>query len=138
MASTPSFVASANIGFARPTTSNGASDGSGTLETLITAAVSGTRVDRISIRASSVTAAVSSSACVVRLFLTNTLGLEPRLIEEISIPAGSKSSTTLAASASTSFPGGLLMKSGQLLKCCVSVYALNVTQVDIVAYGGDM
>lgn len=139
MASTPSFVASANIGFARPTGANTNSDGSGTLETLITAAASGTRVDRISVRGSSVTTdPLASSTCILRIFLTDTSGANPRLIEEIIIPSGDKSNTTLAASASIVFPGGLLMKSGQLLKCCQSVYAANVTQFDIVAYGGDL
>lgn len=140
MASTPSFVASANIGFARPTGANTASDGSGTLETLITAAASGTRVDRISVRGSSVTAApVSASAvCILRLFLTDTLGGSPRLVEEIILPSAQKSNTVLATAASIVFPGGLLMKSGQVLKCCQSVYSANITQFDIVAYGGDL
>lgn len=138
MASTPSFVASANIGFARPTAGNAASDGTAPLDNLVTAAASGTRVDRISVKSSSsTTGTVSSAAIVVRLFLTDTSGNNPRLIEEILVPAASRTTTTLGAAASLTFPGGLLMKSGQILKCCISLYSLNINQFDIVAYGGD-
>lgn len=140
MATTPSFVSTANIGFARPTAANTASDGSGTVGTdiynLVTAAAGGTRVDRISIRNSQTTAA-ASSALVVRIFLTDTAGANPRLIEEVAVPAATRSTTAVGTSAAIYFPGGLLMKSGQILRCCASVFAA-ASQVDIVAYGGDL
>lgn len=140
MASTPSFVSTANIGFARPTAANTASDGSGTVGTdiynLVTAAAGGTRVDRISIRNSQTTAALST-ALVVRIFLTDTAGANPRLIEEVAVPAATRSTSVVGTSAAIYFPGGLLMKSGQILRCCTSVFAA-ASQIDIVAYGGDL
>lgn len=143
MASTPNFVASANIGFARPTGVNGASDGSGVLGStifdLVTAAAGGTRVDRITIRASSNNGSAASTACVIRFFLTDHLGTNPRIFNEILIPAGTKSNTAVSANTGgISFPGGLLLKSGQKIQVCQSVYGANTTQFDIVAYGGNL
>jgi hypothetical protein len=140
MATTPSFVSTANIGIARPTAANTASDGSGTVGTdiynLVTAAAGGTRVDRISIRNSQLTAA-ASAALVVRIFLTDTAGANPRLIEEVAVAAATRTVSAVGAAAAVYFPGGLLMKSGQILRCCVSVFAA-ASQTDIVAYGGDL
>lgn len=144
MANTPNFVASANIGFARPTALNGASDGSGTLGTnifdLVTApAGAGTRVDRITIRGSSVSGTGTSTATIIRLFLTDHLGANPRIFDEILIPAGSKSNVAVSANSGTiSFPGGLLLKAGQKIQVTQSTYSLDANQFDIVAYGGNL
>lgn len=141
MATAPSFVASANIGFARPTTVNATPDASTTagIETLVTAAANGTRVDRISIKGALATnPTIASLATLVRIYITDTSGLNPRLIEEILIPAVQKSATVLAASGAITFTGGLLLKSGQLLRCSVSNYVAASSQLDIVAYGGDL
>lgn len=140
MATSPIFVATANIGFARPTAANTASDGSGTVGTdifnLVTGTTNGTRIDRISIKNSQVTAA-ASTALVVRFFLTDATGNNSRLIEEVALPSATRSTSAIGASAAIFFPGGLFIKSGQILRCTVSVYAA-ASQVDIVAFGGDM
>lgn len=144
MANTPLFIGSSNIGSVRPTVAELRTDGTETnpatpsVYTLVTAAASGTRVDRISIRNSQNTYSTVANI-TVRFFLTDTSGLNPRLIEEILMPSLSSAKTAATAGPSNAvyFPGGLLLKSGQLLKCSVSVYTVS-TQVDIVAYGGDM
>lgn len=138
MATTPQFVATANIGAVRPTAANTASDGSGTLGTdiytLVTAASGGTRVDRITVINSQVTA-VASTALVVRIFLYD--GTNTRLIEEVALPTATRSASAVGARASIYFPGGLFLKTGQTLRCCASVFAA-ASQCDIVAYGGDL
>lgn len=136
MATTPGFIATANIGMARPSVANTASDGSGTLENLVTASANGTRIDRITVINSQTTAA-ASTALVTRFFLTDTSGNNPRLIEEVAVASATRSTSAVGARASVYFPGGLFIKSGQILKTCVSVFAA-ASQVDIVAYGGDL
>lgn len=140
MANIPLFVGTSNIGTARPTAFNAASDGSGTVGTdifnLVTAAAGGTRVDRISIRNSQNTYG-ASVALVVRFYIFD--GSITRLIEESLIPSASArlAAGPIGAAGAVYFPGGLFMKSGQILRCSVSVYSA-LSQVDIVAYGGDM
>lgn len=138
MATTPQFVATANIGAVRPTAANTASDGSGTLGTdifaLVTAGANGTRVDRISITNSQATAA-ASTALVARFFLHD--GTNTRLIEEVAVPSATRSSSAVGAKAAVYFPGGLFIPSGSSIRCCVSVFAA-ASQVDIVAFGGNM
>lgn len=142
MATTPLFIGSSNIGFVRPTSALDASDGTGVLGSsiynLVTAAANGTRVDRISITNSQATYA-SSAALVVRFYLTDTSGSNARLIDEILMPAITlaKTASTLGPANALYFPGGLFLKSGQFLRCSVSVFS-NQQQVDIVAFGGDM
>lgn len=131
----PIFVLTPNTGFARSTAANTASDGSGTLDTLFSAGTNGSRVDLINIHNSQATAALST-ALVARIFLTDTSGNNPRLIEETSIAATTRSTSVVGAVATITFPGGLLMASGQLLKCCVSVFNA-ASQVDFVARGGN-
>ena len=131
----PIFVLTPNIGQARTTEANTASDGSGNLLTLFTAATNGSRVDNITIRNSQTTAA-ASAALVVRVFLTDTGGANPKLLEEVAVPAATRSTTAIGTAASITFPGGLFLKSGQILKACASVFAA-ASQVDITAKGYD-
>lgn len=137
MATTPVFIGTSNIGFARPIASEPTSDGTGAnLYNLVTAATNGTRVDRISIKNSQNTAALSN-LLVVRFYLTDTSGNNPRLIDEVIMPAITRTVSVLGPSNAIYFPGGLFLKNGHILKCSVSLYSV-AQQVDIVAYGGDM
>jgi len=131
----PIFVKTPNMGFARTIEANTASDGSGNLLTLFTAATDGSRVDSILIRNSQTTAALST-ALVVRIFVTDTGGANPKLLDEVAVPAATRSTSVIGTAASITFPGGLFLKSGQLLKACASVFAA-ASQVDIIAKGGD-
>ena len=132
----PIFVQVPNIGQARPGAANTASDGSGTLPTLFTAGTNGSRVDYVTVMNAQATAA-ASSAMVVRLFVTDATGANPKLIREQILGAATRSTTVVGASTTFSFPGGLLLKSGQLLKCAQSVYAGVQDVTDFNAYGGD-
>lgn len=138
MATTPAFIASANIGFARPLVLNPASDGTLTLYDLITGAANGTRVDRVSI-VNSQPSYAAAAGLVVRFYITDT-GIT-RLIEEVAIPAiaAAKTAITLGPSNALYFPGGLFLGSGEILKCSITAYtAGGSNQVDVIAYGGDM
>ena len=133
----PIFTLTPNIGMARLTAANTASDGSGTLGTLFTAGANGSLVQRIRAYNSQATAAASSDM-VTRVFVTDNAGANPRLVAEFTVPAKTRSTTVIGANYCHTFPGGgLPLASGQLLKVIQSVYAGAQDQMDYTAEGGD-
>lgn len=133
---TPIFVLTPKIGHARVAAANTAADGSGALVTLFTAGTDGSRVDRITIRNSQVTAA-ASSAMVVRVFITDTSGNNPRLYSEATLAAVTRSNTVIGSTTTITILGGLILASGQLIQVCQSVYGGAQDQNDFTAEGGD-
>jgi hypothetical protein len=135
----PIFTLSGNFTPARITAANTASDGSGTASyTVVTAGANGTRVDGVRFRNSSATAA-ASSAMQHRIFLTDTSGLNPRLVGEVATPIGSTrvTQTNIGATSIYTFDQPIIMQSGQLLKVCQSVFASAIDQFDACAFAGD-
>jgi TRAP-type mannitol/chloroaromatic compound transport system substrate-binding protein len=118
------------------TTPNTASDGSGTLVTLFTAGPQGSRVERITATNAQVSAA-ASTANVIRVFLTDTSGNNPRLIAEAALPAATRTTAVIGATVTITFLNGISLASGQLLKVCQAVYAGVQDLTHFVAYGGD-
>jgi len=133
---TPIFTKQGNFVPARLVAANTASDGSGTVYTVVTAAVDGTRVDGVRFR-NSQTAAAASSAMVHRIFLTDTSGLNPRLIGEVATATATRSTTAIGATSIFTFDQPIIMKSGQLMTVCQSVYASAADQFDATAFAGD-
>ena len=133
---TPIFTKQGNFTPARIAAANTASDGSGTLVTLVTAVTDGTRVDGVRFINSQATAA-ASGAKVLRIFLTDTGGINPRLIGEVVMAAATRSTTVIGATSIYTFDQAIIMKSGQLILVCMSVYAGAQDQTDAIAYAGD-
>lgn len=133
---TPIFTLQGNFTPGRIAAANTASDGSGTLVTIVTAAVDGTRVDGVRFRNSQVTLAASSNM-VHRIFLTNTSGTNPRLIGEVATAAATRSASAIGATSIFTFDQPIIMRSGQIMSVCQSVYAGAQDQVDATAYAGD-
>ena len=133
---TPIFILSGNIAIATIAAANTASDGSGTLVTLVTASQSGTRVDAVRFRNSQATAAASSNM-VHRIFLTNDAGNTPTLIGEVATAAATRSVSAVGATSIFTFDQPVIMKSGQLLRVIQSVYAGAQDRFDAFAYAGD-
>ncbi len=135
----PIFVLSPNVGFARVSAANTASDGSGSLSTLFTAAANGSLLSRIRYGNSQASAALSS-AMVIRFFLTDLAGANPRFLGflETAVPAATRSVSVIGAQGILTLPsGGLFIASGALLKVIQSVYAGVQDQMDYIAEGGD-
>ena len=132
----PIFTLSGNFAIARIAAANTASDGSGTLVTVVTAGTNGTRVDGIRFRNSQTTAA-ASSAMVHKIFLTDTAGANPRLIGELATPAATRSTIAIGTTSIFTFDQPVIMKSGQIMSVCQSVYAGVQDQFDVIAYAGD-
>jgi len=134
---TPIFVATPNtVSASLGTTANTASDGSGTLVTLFTAGANGSRLDSITITNSQASAA-ASSANVIRVFVTDTSGANPRIISEIAFPAATRTTAVVGQSQTITYVNGLLLSSGQLVKICQAVYAGAQDLTAAVARGGD-
>lgn len=132
----PIFTLNGNFTPARVAAANTASDGSGALVTIVTAGANGSRVDGVRIRNSQATAALSS-AMVVRIFLTDTGGANPRLIGEVALPAATRNVSTIGATAIYTFDQPIIMESGQIMSVCQSVYAGAQDQNDMCAFAGD-
>jgi hypothetical protein len=73
----------------------------------------------------------------MRVFLTDTSGLNPRLIQEVSLPAVTASNTAIGATATITFTNGLVIAAGQIVQTTQSVYAGVQDQTDVLARGGD-
>ena len=133
---TPIFTKQGNFTPARIAAANTAADGSGTLVTLVTAVTDGTRVDGVRFINSQATAA-ASGAKVLRIFLTDTGGINPRLIGEVAMTAATRSNTVIGATSIYTFDQAIIMQSGQLILVCMSVYAGAQDQTDANAYAGN-
>lgn len=133
---TPIFTVRGNFLPARITAANTASDGSGTLVTLVTASVEGTRVDGVRFRNSQQNLA-ASSAMVHKIFLTDASGANPRLIGEVSTGGTTRSATVIGATSIFTFDQPVIMRSGQIMSVTQSVYAGVQDQFDAIAFAGD-
>lgn len=132
----PIFTLVPDIGRARIVTANTASDGSGTLYAAFTAGVNGSRIDSITFISSQATYA-ATSPMVGRVFVTDTAGINPRLLVEIALPSVTKTASVLGQTQTISFSTGLIIPAGTLIQVCQSVYATAADQYDVIVRGGD-
>jgi len=132
------FVLKGNTKQARIEAANTASDGSGTLVTLVTAGAAGARVDGVRFRNSQVTAGITA-ALVHRIFLTDTV-VAPhsyRLIGEVATATATRSITAIGATSIFTFDQPIIMLSGQIMAVTQSSYATAADQFDACAFAGD-
>ena len=137
---TPIFILTPNMGTARITAATTASDGSGTLFSLLTAGASGSRVDAVRFRNSAVTTGSASTGMVHKIFYsaTNTAGSATcRLVGEVSTTSATRATTVIGASSLYTFDLPLIMPSGSGLFVGQSIYAGAVDQFDAQAFAGD-
>ena len=132
----PVFVLTPNVGQAEVDSANTESDGTGDLDTLFTAGTNGSVVFRIAYR-NAQSSAAASSAMVIRIFITDTSGNNPRVRSEVALAAVTRSTTVIGAGGVINYPDGLALKSGQLLKVGQSVYAGAQDLMHYNAEGGD-
>lgn len=133
---TPIFTLTPKAVTANIAAANTARDGSGTLIDLFTAGANGSRLDFITFTSAQATAA-ASAARVQRVFLTDTAGLNPRLISEVVLSAVTASNTAIGATATITFTNGLILNSGQIVKVTQSVYGSAADGTHALARGGD-
>lgn len=118
------------------TAANTARDGSGTLVTAFTAGTNGSLLSKITFTNSA--AAVGASALkVMRIFITDAAGANPRIRGEILLPAITSSNIVIGATSTFTFTDGLVLKSGQIVKVTQSLCATSADNSDFVAEGAD-
>ena len=132
----PIFTKQGNFTPARLVAANTASDGSGTIYTIVTSAVDGTRVDGVRFRNSQVTAAASSNM-VHRIYLSDTGGTNYRLIGEVATGTATRSASAIGAASLFTFDQPIIMKANQIMAVSQSVYAGAQDQFDAIAYASD-
>lgn len=132
---TPIFVLKGNTKPARIAAANTAADGSGTLVTLITAGASGSRVDGVRFRNTSVF--TTSTANVHRIFLSDTAGTNHRLIGEVATATATRSATAVGATSIFTFDQPIIMLSGQIMSVNQCGYAGAQDQFDACPFAGD-
>ena len=107
---TPVTIIAAN------TSTQGAGTSGTDIFTLVTAAFDGTRVDGIRFRNAGTTALNASAATRFCIFLTDTSGVNPRLIGEVAQALGAtRSATVIGASTLFTFDQPIIMLSGQIM-----------------------
>ena len=133
---TPIFILSGNFTPGRIAAANTASDGSGALVTIVTAGAQGTRVDGVRFINSQVSLA-AAAAKVFRIFLSDTGGINPRIIGEVIAAAVTRSASVAGQTATYTFDQPIIMKSGQIMTVVQSVYTTAADQTDACAFAGD-
>lgn len=105
----------ANTGMTIISTANSNLDGSGTLGSVLTAALNGTQIKAINVKAS-----VNTTAGMIRLYIYN--GTTNFLISELTVPAVTKSGTAVSFSrVKTFFGNGYALKTSYILKASTQV-----------------
>ena len=93
MATQAQYVATPKNGVAQVSVANTNRDGTGTLETVYQAGTSGSRIDALQIQATATT-----TAGMIRFFISNDNGTTKRLVGEVAVTAITPSATVAAFS----------------------------------------
>ena len=133
---TPIFTLTPKAVTATIAAANTARDGSGTLVDAFTSSANGSRIDFVTFTSAQATVG-ASAARVQRVFLTDTGGINPRLIQEVVLSAVTSSNTAIGSTSTITFTNGLIINSGQILKVSQSVYGSAADGTHVVARGGD-
>lgn len=132
----PIFTLTPNCAVSTITAANTARDGSGALVTAFTAGSFGSLLSSITFTNNA--AAVGSSALkVVRVFVTDTGGINPMLLWEGLLPLIVSSDTVIGATVTWTPTNGLVIASGQIVKVCQSKCATSADNSAVVAQGGN-
>lgn len=132
----PIFLATPRLESARISIANVNRDGTGTLIPLWTAGINGSRIDYVVFTNASPNIG-NAVAKVWRLWMSDSNGENPRLMNELQIAAKS-SSATVEGQTGTILPvNGRMMMPGQILYVTQSVCATTADQTDVFAQGGD-
>jgi hypothetical protein len=142
----PVFGLTPNSEPSRIAAANTARDGSGSLVTITTVGANGGKLAWVKITSAQATAAASSTM-VVRIFVTDAAGANPRLVIEALLTTLTPSTVVIGSTvvidvingitinnATQTFNGiigGIPLKTGQLIKACQSIYAGVQDQNDV-------
>lgn len=129
MATSPSFIAAPRIGHANTASANTATDGTGTITTVITCAATGTRVLEVIVKC-----AATSAAAVVNLFLSTDGGTTWRIFDSITVTAITQSTTVAGFEASAVYANLVLPDTNARLGFTTTI----AQSTNVIAFGGDL
>lgn len=134
MASQPGYASTVKVGIGALSVANTNRDGTGTIETVFTAGASGSRIDRIVIKAKG-----NTTAGVIRLFIYN--GTTSYLWREIAVSAITVSATVAGFESAMSSNNAadigflpLVLPVNYILKASTH----NAETFNVIAIGGDL
>lgn len=126
MAVSPQFAVIPRLAVVQASTANTATDGTGTLATVITAASTGTKIYEVIIDATG-----NSTAGMVRMFIND--GTNSRLFDEFNVSAITASSTVPTFRTSKTY-SNLVLPSGYSLRASTH----NAETFNVYAFGADL
>jgi hypothetical protein len=129
MASTPSFTSTPRVGVANVSAANTGRDGSGTITALLTGAAAGTKVFEIAAQAT-----VTTTAGMVRIFLSTDSGTTWRLFDELAIAAATVSASVKGTRIATTYANLVLPDASHRLGCTTHA----AESINVVALAGDL
>lgn len=131
----PIFPLTPIIATARLTEAVTATDGSGNLTSILTGGENGTLIERVTFINSQITAAISS-ANIGKLFISDNTGANFKPFAEIVLAAATRSTTAIGARQQF-ITGGLILPKDCILACCITIYAGEQDQTDVIVEGGN-
>ena len=129
MASNPSFTSTPRYAQATVSTANTARDGTGTIVSIITGVTAGTKIFEVITQAT-----VTTTAGMVRLFISSDSGSTWKLFDEVSIAAATVSGTVKGNRVSTTYANLILPNSSHQLGASTH----NAESIHVIALGGDL
>jgi uncharacterized protein YigE (DUF2233 family) len=129
MATNPSFTSTPRIGSVNIATANALRDGTGTITSLLTGVAAGTKVFEVT-----VSPTVTTTAGMVRLFISQDSGTTWRLFDEISISAATPSATVKVARNTTVYTNLILSGTTSVLGASTH----NAESINVFAFAGDL
>jgi len=130
MATAPAFASTPRIGAAAVSTANTNRDGTGTIETVLTAGSSGTKIERVLVKAT-----MDPADGVVILWLYS--GSVYYMFDEFDTGDPAAGSTTVAAFREERVYGDLVLPTGWSLRAQNTV-ALTTGTFSVIAFGADL
>jgi len=130
MAASPAFISTPRIGRLSLSTANTATDGTGTINDLITGVAAGTRVLSINVQGTATTV-----AALVNIFLWD--GTQWDLFDQITISATTGSNTVKGYRLVTAYTDLVLPSASHKLGATITVAPTTGT-VRVAAFGGDL
>lgn len=130
MAASPAFISTPRIGRVSLSTANTATDGTGTINDLITGVSAGTRVLSVNVQGTATTV-----AALVNIFLWD--GTQWDLFDQITISATTGSNTAKAYRLVTAYTDLVLPSASHKLGATITVAPTTGT-VRVAAFGGDL
>jgi hypothetical protein len=129
MATTPNFTSTSRLATAAVSTANTNRDGTGTIVSVITGVAAGTKVFEVDVQM-----IVTSTAGMVRLFLSSDTGSTWKLFDEVAIAAATVSASVKGTRVATQYTNLILPSASWILGASTH----NAEASVVTALGGDL